>query len=625
MSGVVGKNEDRYSGQIAAVIGIETRTTDPAVAAVGVWTSAAFCPIDQYELGYCGTTSAGALTVGGGSNPQNVSYEYTGTTWAAGGISGVNAQSRGGTGSLSAGLIWSYSVTPNTEEYDGTSFSNANASVNYNANYLTGGAGIQTAALSWGGTPSTNPATNSMEYNGTSWSAGGSLQTAVLGSSGCGTQSAALSFGGTTSGVNSGSNTNSCQEYNGSSWAAGGTLSTPKTWLVGSGIQTAARSQTGESGYPWTIYNTGQTYDGSSWTSSENNLTARNRAGSSQQSANDMVMFQGAPGPMGSTEEFVVPTDLVAEGTVWYNSTVQKLKVSAPGVTGGTFTTINNMVTGRRAHAGGGDSAANMYVSGGSTPAETATTKTETFDGTSWSSATDNIEGKHSNTGCGNATAGMSNCGIAYSPAPLSGAVRRSCQIFNGSAWSAAAPVIGARYTQNGGGQVNAAWVSAGYTGGAITNVTELYDGLTWVTSNPNTLSRYQGCGSGNQTSAIMTGGYGSGSWTSDAQTFDGVSWAAIAADLVATNSAHMFGIASDAVRLGGGTSGGRIATSAQYNGTSWVASGSAPVATENGSHPGGYNGEATTGLIAGGADTNSAMSAACYEYTRTLAAVEIN
>ena len=39
MSGVVGKNEDRYSGQIAAVIGIETRTTDPAVAAVGAWTS----------------------------------------------------------------------------------------------------------------------------------------------------------------------------------------------------------------------------------------------------------------------------------------------------------------------------------------------------------------------------------------------------------------------------------------------------------------------------------------------------------------------------------------------------------------------------------------------------------
>jgi len=44
MSGVIGKNEDRYSGQIAAVIGIETRSTDPAVAAVGVWTTANICP-----------------------------------------------------------------------------------------------------------------------------------------------------------------------------------------------------------------------------------------------------------------------------------------------------------------------------------------------------------------------------------------------------------------------------------------------------------------------------------------------------------------------------------------------------------------------------------------------------
>ena len=621
MSGVIGKNEDRYSGQIAAVIGIETRSTDPAVAAVGVWTTANICPLGQYEMGYCGTTSAGALTVGGGSNPQNVSYEYTGTTWAAGGTSAVNAQSRGGTGSLSAGLLWSGNVTPNTEEYDGTSFSNANASVNYNANYLTGGAGIQTAALSWGGTPSSNPVTNSMEYNGTSWSAGGSLQTAVLGSSGCGTQTAALSFGGTTAGVNSGSNTNSCQEYNGSSWAAGGTLSTPKSWLVGSGTQTAARCQTGESGYPWTIYNTGQTYDGSSWTSSENNLTPRNRAGSSQQSANDMVMFQGAPGPMGSTEEFVVGTDIVAEGTVWYNSTEQKLKVSAPGVTGGTFTTINQMNTGRRAHAGGGDSANNTFVTGGSTAADGYSASTEVFDGTTWSAATDNPEAKHSNTGTGHSTAGMSNCGIG-----LGGAVRSSCQEFNGVAWAAAAVVAQTRYTQFGGGKANAGWVTGGYTGGAVTTVCELFDGLAWQTVNPDTITRYQGCGSGNQTSAIITGGYGnSDNYTNAVRVFDGVCWSAVANDLSSTNSANCFGTAEDAVRVGGATSGGVIATAAQFNGTSWVATGSVAMTTQNGNHPCGYNGPATIGLLAGGTDTSATFSQVCYEYSRTLTAVEIN
>ena len=41
---------------------------------------------------------------------------------------------------------------------------------------------------------------------GGSWSAGGNLQTAVLGAAGCGLQTAALTFAGTSGGVNSGGN-----------------------------------------------------------------------------------------------------------------------------------------------------------------------------------------------------------------------------------------------------------------------------------------------------------------------------------------------------------------------------------------------------------------------------------
>jgi hypothetical protein len=57
------------------------------------------------------------------------------------------------------------------------------------------GAGIQTAALGFGGTtPPTTAATE--EYNGTSWATVNSLNAAVNQNAGAGTQTAGLSFGG---------------------------------------------------------------------------------------------------------------------------------------------------------------------------------------------------------------------------------------------------------------------------------------------------------------------------------------------------------------------------------------------------------------------------------------------
>jgi hypothetical protein len=55
--------------------------------------------------------------------------------------------------------------------------------------------------------------------------------------SGCGTQTAGLAFGGDTG--NDGSNTGITEEYNGSTWTSGGTMSTARRGLSGCGIQTA--------------------------------------------------------------------------------------------------------------------------------------------------------------------------------------------------------------------------------------------------------------------------------------------------------------------------------------------------------------------------------------------------
>jgi hypothetical protein len=72
---------------------------------------------------------------------------------------------------------WSTSCnTGATEEYNGTSWFTSPASLN-TARYDLGGAGIQTAALAFGGVDTANTGATE-EYDGTSWTAGGNLNTA---------------------------------------------------------------------------------------------------------------------------------------------------------------------------------------------------------------------------------------------------------------------------------------------------------------------------------------------------------------------------------------------------------------------------------------------------------------
>jgi hypothetical protein len=82
-----------------------------------------------------------------------------------------------------------------TEEYNGSAWTTVN-SMNTARNKLAG-AGTQTAAVGFGGTPPTTGATE--EYDGSSWTTSpASLGTARYGLAGAGTQASALGFGGYT-------------------------------------------------------------------------------------------------------------------------------------------------------------------------------------------------------------------------------------------------------------------------------------------------------------------------------------------------------------------------------------------------------------------------------------------
>jgi len=114
-----------------------------------------------------------------------------------------------------AALAFGGSLPPgslaNTESWNGTNWTEVNDLNTARRNM--GAAGIQTAALTFGGGP---PAVADVEsWNGTNWTNENSLSTARNGLGSAGTQTSALGFGG-----NTGSDTAATEE-----WVGDGTLS----------------------------------------------------------------------------------------------------------------------------------------------------------------------------------------------------------------------------------------------------------------------------------------------------------------------------------------------------------------------------------------------------------------
>jgi len=92
--------------------------------------------------------------------------------------------------------------------------------------------GTQTASLSFGGGATTS---QTIEYNGYAWATGGSLGTPRYVLSGAGVQTAALGFGGYSHPP--GVFRNSTEEYDGSSWTAGGNLGTARASMGGTELK----------------------------------------------------------------------------------------------------------------------------------------------------------------------------------------------------------------------------------------------------------------------------------------------------------------------------------------------------------------------------------------------------
>ena len=290
-------------------------TLKVAPLGAGAWASGGALNTPRYSSAGMGTQTAGLCAGGGNPSTQlNNSEEYNGTAWTEGDnlTAATGYLAAGGNSPQTAAVVFGGSTSkapsdPGTtnvsEEYNGTSWTAGN-NMTYTCKNL-GGLGTQTSALAAGGNPAT-PGVQyspfSSEYDGTNWTAGTALPVGMQDNTGM--VGASLTTGLLAGGEGSpGSRRTETLEYDGTNWTAGGSLVTTVMSNGAAGIQTAAISFAGSTP---SVVGTTTGYDGTSWSTRPTMATARIDIASAGTSVAAFAAggLTPAPGATDATEEF---------------------------------------------------------------------------------------------------------------------------------------------------------------------------------------------------------------------------------------------------------------------------------------------------------------------------------
>ena len=493
--------------------------------------------------------------------------------------------------------------------------------------------GTQTASLYTGGLePGGTYYSNTEEYNGSGWSTGGALPKQNYAAGSCGTQTAALFFGGSN---NPGGITINTYTYNGSSWTATpNSLNLGRDYICGTGTQTSALAYCGRVTSPsLAVVANFEEWNGSSWTA----LTAAPTA----------VALSMGEGP--ETASFFASGG-TNNGGPPYLSTAQEYD-------GSTLSTGGSVNTGRAAGGAAGDSSAGLIFGGD--VGGTSQTKTETYDGTTFSEIADMstaMRGVGNGSGATNAAAlaassygppalgtteefttsanvitgaawasggnlnttrrNLAGAGIQTSALAFGGESPKTgkTELYNGTSWSEVADLNTARNTFGGTGTSTAAIAFGGEVPGGPSSATETWDGSSWTTS-PNSLNTpvRSNAGFGTTSSAINMGGfYPSPTRNATVEEWGGTSWTTVTSLPTATVNMAGFGIETAGVCAGGNT-GSETGATYEWGGSSWTTGGT--MNTARSSVTGG-TGTATAGLVSGGSIPGATAAVEGYDGT---------
>ena len=235
------------------------------------------------------------------------------------------------------------------------------------------GAGTQTAGLMVGGysgpapIPSGGGRTSFVgEYNGTSWSSGGSWPTYTDAGGIGGTQTVAITAGEFRN--DSTQYYTTSLDYDGSSWTANNPIPAAASTVSVLGTQAAAIGAGGQLDNPYPdrfAYNKTMDWNGTNWTDTGGTMSNRRIGNARAGAADAAMMIAGQEYAEGSSPSGKLSAVENYDGTSWS---------SGPAVN-----------TARSGLAGGGTQSL-AWISGGTTGSATAAT--EEYDGSSWTNST---------------------------------------------------------------------------------------------------------------------------------------------------------------------------------------------------------------------------------------------
>ena len=308
----------------------EEFTSSTNVITAGAWASGGNLLYPRSSMAGGGTQTAAIEGSGSQNNPDSsptTSSEYNGSSWTAGNTTPANFRgNNSATGTQTALITGGLTNASNTEtfEYNGSSWT-AGGDIG-TGRYKGGCFGTQTAAAFCGGRVSPPTLNNVEEYNGSSWTAVTAMPFATRQAGAGGTQTAGIIHGGfqgptspPLSPTNSVSRGKLTLEYDGSSWTTGGSSNTGRDTSASSGIQTLLNVACGNTDAS-NNSNTTENYNGTSWVTGPNTSIGRaDRASASSRTSavgTACLIFGGTPSggspeDSNNTEEFTAETTAV--------------------------------------------------------------------------------------------------------------------------------------------------------------------------------------------------------------------------------------------------------------------------------------------------------------------------
>jgi hypothetical protein len=244
---------------------------------------------------------------------------------------------------------------------------------------------------------------------------------------------------------------------------------------------------------------------------------------------------------------------------------------------------------------------------------------TEEYNGTGWTSATNNPLSMRFSAGTGTETSGLVFGGNAL-PGPAYVATTNE---YDGSSWTSGGSLGSPVGIHAGLGTQTAALQACGYgrppSPGSNTNTAEEYNGTSWTSTNTVNTARRTLSGSGIQTAGIIAGGYTT-TRVANSEEYNGTSFSEGSDINTARSAWHLCGgtTESNSWICGGTTAPGANSTATEYyDGTSWT---NQTATLGSGRSSGGAGGIQNSAVVFGG--NNPSLTATTEELNQSAAAI---